>query len=61
MIFLKIELETELEFESIANRLMNDCAIENHKSIYKLTEIEFYWTSLKHNDDSAYMRNHVDP
>jgi len=61
MDFLKIEKETELEFETIADRLINDYAIENHESIYRLTEIEFYWTSPKHNDDSTYKRNHVDP
>lgn len=59
--FLKIENETEKEFETIADRLLNDCAIENHESIYRLTEIEFYWTSPKHSDESTYKRNHVDP
>ena len=59
--FLKIEKETEHEFETIADKLLNDCAIENHVSKYRLTEIEFYWTSPKHKDDSTYQRNHVDP
>jgi hypothetical protein len=59
--FLKIEKETENEFELIADRLLNDCAIENHESKYRLTEIEFYWTSPKHKDNSTYPRNYVDP
>lgn len=59
--FLKIEKETEKEFQTIADRLLNDCAIENHESIYRLTEIEFYWTSPSHFDDSTYKRNHADP
>ena len=59
--FLKIEKETENEFETIADRLLNECAIENHESKYRLTEIEFYWTSPKHKDNSTYHRNHIDP
>lgn len=59
--FLKIELETEYEFEKIANKLLNNYAIQNHDSIYRLTEIEFYWTSPNHKDFSTYDRKHVDP
>lgn len=59
--FLKIEQETELEFERIADKLFNKCAIQNYESLFRLTEIEFYWTSPKHKDDSTYQRNHVDP
>ncbi len=59
--FFKIEQETEQEFEMIAEKLMNDYAIENQDSKYRLTEIEFYWTSPKHKDFSTYQRNHVDP
>lgn len=59
--FLKVEKETEQEFETIADKLLNGCAIENHDSIYRLTEIEFYWTSPTHPDDSVYKRIHVDP
>ena len=59
--FLKIEKETEYEFESIADRLLNDFAVENHESKYRIVEIEFYWTSPKHLDISTYQRNHVDP
>jgi len=59
--FLKIEKETEYEFESIADKLFNDFAIENHESKYRLIEIEFYWTSPNHKDSSTYQRNHVYP
>lgn len=59
--FLKIEKETEQEFEMIAEKLFNDCAIETSEETYRLTEIEFYWTSAKHKDDSTYQRKHVDP
>ena len=59
--FLKITQETQLEFEMIADKLFNNCAIENHESIFRFTEIEFYWTSPKYIDDSTYQRNHVDP
>ncbi len=41
--------------------MLNDCAIENHESIFRLIEIEFYWTSPNHNDNSTYQRNHVEP
>lgn len=59
--FLDIKSETDSEFERIANELLNNYAIENHDSIYRMTEIEFYWNSPKHNDESTYKRIHVDP
>jgi len=59
--FLKVEQETEHEFKSIADKLLNDFAIQNHESIYRLIDIEFYWTSPKHKDDSTYERKHVEP
>jgi hypothetical protein len=59
--FLKIELETENEFKKIADELLNNFAIQNQDSIYRLTEIEFYWTSPNHKDFSTYDRKHVDP
>lgn len=59
--FLKIEKETEEEFKLIADKLLNDCAVENQESIYRLIDIEFYWTSPKHKDDSTYQRKHIDP
>jgi len=59
--FLKIEKETAAEFEAIADKLLNHHVIQNHESKYRLTEIEFYWTSPTHKDDSTYKRRHVDP
>ncbi|WP_373496185.1 hypothetical protein [Aquiflexum sp.] len=59
--FLNIEKETDSEFERIANELLNNYAIQNHESIYRMIEIEFYWNSPQHNDDSTYKRKYVDP
>jgi hypothetical protein len=61
MDFFQIEQETEKEFELIADKLLNDYAIENHESVYRIIELEFYWTSLKHKDNCTYQRNHVNP
>jgi hypothetical protein len=58
---LRIEQETNSEFEKIAFELLNNYAIQNHESIYRITEIEFYWNSPTHNDQSTYPRNHVNP
>lgn len=59
--FLKIEKETEQEFTMIADKLLNNYAIENHESVFRLTEIEFYWNSPNHKDESTYKRNLTDP
>src|SRR5690554_2000492 len=59
--FLKIEQEIETEFETIAEKLLNECAIQKNDSLYRITEIEFYWNSPKHKDNSTYQRNHVNP
>jgi hypothetical protein len=59
--FLKIENETIDEFDSIAEKLLNHYAIQNHESLYRLTEIEFYWNSPTHSDESTYKRKHTDP
>ena len=61
MNILNITLETEAEFETIAFKLLNHYAIQNHDSIYRLIEIEFYWMSPKHQDNSTYRRKHVNP
>ena len=61
MNFLNIKLETETEFEQIAHHLLNHHALQNHEAIYRLVEIEFYWTSAKHPDNSTYPRKHVNP
>lgn len=58
---LQIEKETDSEFEKIAFELLNNYAIQNHESTYRITEIEFYWNSPSHNDQSTYLRNHVNP
>ncbi|MFC5285253.1 hypothetical protein [Pedobacter alpinus] len=59
--FLNIEEETAEEFKAIAIKLLNNYAIQTHDSLFRLTEIEFYWTSPKHKDDSTYLRKYVDP
>ncbi len=59
--FLRIEHEDEQEFEGIANKLMNNSAIQTHDSMYRITEIEFYWNSPTHQDLSTYDRKYVKP
>lgn len=59
--FLEIINESEEEFHDIASALFHNYAIQNHDSIFRIIEIEFYWTSHNHKDDSTYKRNHVDP
>lgn len=61
MNFLSIVKETEEEFEAIAQTLFDGYAIKTHNAIYRLAEIEFYWNSPSHIDNSTYKRNHVDP
>jgi hypothetical protein len=61
MKFLTIEKETEDEFENIAQTLFDNHAIQTHNALYRLTEIEFYWNSPNHIDNSTYNRKHVDP
>jgi len=61
MDFLKIDKETEGEFESIAQKLFDNFAIQTYNSLYRLTEIEFYWNSPNHIDNSTYKRKYVDP
>ncbi|MDF3079187.1 MAG: aguA 2 [Sphingobacteriaceae bacterium] len=59
--FLTIKNETEDEFQNIAQILFDKYAIRTHKALYRLTEIEFYWNSPHHVDNSTYKRKHVDP
>jgi hypothetical protein len=59
--FLVIKKETEEEFKKIADILFNRYAIQNSRSIYRLSEIEFYWNSPTHKDESTYPRKYVDP
>ena len=59
--FLTILKETEDEFEKIAQVLFDSYVIKTHNANYRLVEIEFYWNSKNHKDNSTYKRNHVDP
>lgn len=59
--FLNIRQENEEEFKNIAEILFNEYAIKNKESVYRLTEIEFYWNSPNHNDKSTYERKYVNP
>lgn len=61
MDFLTIHNETEEEFQRIAQTLFDNYAIQAHDVLYRLTEIEFYWNSPNHIDNSTYKRKHVDP
>lgn len=61
MDFLNITKETEEEFVTIAQTLFDDYAITTHNATYRLAEIEFYWNSQNHIDNSTYKRTHVDP
>ncbi len=61
MDFLSIKQETEEEFENIAQKLLNDYAIQTDNALYRIIEIEFYWNSPNHIDNSTYKRKYVDP
>lgn len=61
MDFLKITDETEVGFKTIANILINQYAIQTHDSLFRMTDLEFYWDSQTHEDKSTYKRNYVDP
>jgi len=65
MDFLKIANETVIEFKEIAKKiaqeLFDNYAIQTHDSIFRLTEIEFYWHSDNHADKSTYERKYVNP
>jgi hypothetical protein len=61
MDFLNIRSETEEEFKEIADILFNSYAIQTKDSLFRLTDIEFYWNSNSHKDNSTYERKHVDP
>ncbi len=61
MDFLKIIKETEEEFASIAATLFNCFEIKTARTSYRLIEIEFYWTSPRHPDNTTYHRKHANP
>ena len=59
--FLTITKESEEEFRSIARRLFNSCAIQTKDALYRFIELEFYWKSPTHPDNSTYERKYVNP
>ncbi len=61
MEFLTIKEETQSEFKTIAQTLFDGYAIQTHNAVYRIIEIEFYWNSKDHVDNSTYKRKHVDP
>lgn len=61
MDFLNIYEETENCFIKIAEKLFDEYAIQTHNALYRIVEIEFYWNSTSHIDNSTYKRNHVNP
>ncbi|TDQ16432.1 hypothetical protein DFQ04_2550 [Algoriphagus boseongensis] len=63
MDFLKITPEKENEdgFKEIARILFDNYAIQKDDQLYRLIEIEFYWNSKTHSDQSTYGRNHIQP
>lgn len=61
MEFLTIEKASESEFERIAQILFDSYAIQTNNALYRMIEIEFYWNSPSHRDDSTYKRKYVDP
>ena len=61
MHFLTLKSETQAEFERIAQILFDNYAVQTHNGFYRLIELEFYWNSPTHIDNSTYKRNHVNP
>lgn len=63
MELLKIipEKENEDGFKEIARILFDQYAIQKNDQLYRLIEIEFYWNSKTHPDQSTYGRNHIQP
>lgn len=59
--FLIIQQETAQEFENIAEKLFNNYVIQTTESLFRFTDIEFYWKSSTHKDESTYERRYVDP
>jgi hypothetical protein len=59
--FLNITNPSESGFRRIADKLFNEFAIQTYDSTYRITEIEFYWNSVSHVDESTYQRKYVDP
>ncbi|MFD0751292.1 hypothetical protein ACFQZS_14170 [Mucilaginibacter calamicampi] len=61
MDFLNITQESQQKFKEIAETLFNAYAIKTHDTLYRITEVEFYWYSDSHKDHSTYKRKHVFP
>jgi|SRR5579871_3346353 len=61
MDFLNIINESEEGFKAIAKKLFNEFAIKTYNSTYRITEMEFYWNSTSHVDNTTYKRIHVNP
>ena len=63
MDFLKItpDKENEAGFTEIAKMLFDEYAIQKGDQLFRLMEIEFYWKSETHDDQSTYGRNHIQP
>lgn len=55
------EKENEAGFAEIAKTLFEEYAIQKGDKLYRLIEIEFYWNSKTHSDQSTYGRNHIQP
>ena len=67
MEFLQFDSESkdmayyEKKFTEISQKLFNEFAIETSDSKYRITEVEFYWNSSNHKDESTYKRKYVNP
>lgn len=61
MKFLRITNESQEGFKYIAQTLFNEYAIQTYDSLFRLIEIEFYWNSESHVDNSTYARKYVNP
>jgi len=61
--FLKIQDEEaqDVSFSKIADKLFNEFVIESNASKYRITEVEFYWNSRNHTDNSTYERKYTRP
>ncbi len=61
MDFLNIDIASEKKFKEIADKLFHEFAIETHDSKFRITELEFYWNSPDHIDNTTYSRKYVNP
>jgi hypothetical protein len=61
MNLLNIVKENQEEFKDIAEKIFTEYAIKTHDSLFRMIELEFYWNSSSHADNSTYLRKYVDP